>query len=365
MITEYRKNLNRSVMITTLDSPELGYEIDMLKNNEIRGLLPFEIIAENGEWKTLHDITGQKSLDAWMDTEKLDTEFFRSLIRSVEAVCHEFEPYLLDEDKLCLSPDHIFVKNGTRDLSFSYIPETGRAVTDSFRELLEYLLERIDHRDEDLVKEAYAVYEKAGECGYSLDSLLETPIAKTTEKNPEEKVFEETEILFERGDEKEEEQVPTEQRSGKRRWKGFSFLERMKKPVLYDYEEEEREEEIPEHPSVPGEEIFEEATTFLNPNEDYCKGVLKYVGSGEEKDIRISGAPFFIGTRVGLGGKLSSPAVSRLHAKISRAGEIYLLEDLNSMNGTFLNDQELSYKSPVTLHPKDQVRFADEEFVFL
>lgn len=362
MITEYRKNLNRSVMITTLDAPELGYEIDMLKNNEIHGLLPFEIIAENGEWKTLHDITGQQSLDAWMDTQQMDTGFFRELIRSVDGICREFEPYLLDEDKLCLSPDHIFVKNGTRELSFSYIPETGKAVTDSFRELLEYLLTRIDHHDEILVKEAYAAYEKTGETGYSIHGLMREPPLEEKRDIIQEDQAEPMEVLFEGEDDDHEEiyipKPPKKERSLKKR---LSFLERMRRPVLMDYEEEEEPEPLPE----PKEEIFEEATTYLNPNMDYCKGILKYVGSGEEGDIRITAAPFFIGTRVGIGGKLKSTAVSRLHAKISRAGEVYLLEDLNSMNGTFVNEKELSYKSPVTLHPKDQIRFADEEFVFL
>lgn len=362
MITEYRKNLNRSVMITTLDSPELGYEIDMLKNNEIHGLLPFEIIAENGEWKTLHDITGQQSLDAWMDTQQMDIDFFRGLIRSVDGVCREFEPYLLDEDKLCLSPDHIFVKNGTKDLSFSYIPETGRAVTDSFRELLEYLLTRIDHHDDVLVREAYAAYEKTGETGYSIHGLLDEPLIEEKHEVPLNNQPDLVEVLFEASEEENEELLlPDPPQKEKHSRKRLSFLQRIRRPVLTDYEEEEEPDGVPE----PKEEIYEEATTYLNPNEDYCKGILRYVGSDEEEDIRINASPFFIGTRVGIGGRLKSSAVSRLHAKISREGEVYLLEDLNSLNGTYVNERELSYKSPVTLHPKDQIRFANEEFVFL
>ncbi len=345
-------------MITTLDAPELGYEIEMLKNNEIRGLLPFEIIAENGEWKTLHDITGQQSLDAWMDAERMDRDFFEKLICSIDELCTEFEPYLLDEDKLCLTPDHIFVKNGTKELSFSYIPEVGEPLSDSFRELLEFLISRIDHHDEELVRAAYDAYERSNESGYSIHELTKKPEIKGEIASKEEE--EPVEILFEEPEENEEERAPEKPKKRKR----LRFFERMRRPVLEGYAEEEEEEEEEPLP-VQREEIYEEATTYLNPNEDYCKGILRYTGSGDEQDIRIEGAPFFIGKKAGGGGNLKSGAVSRLHAKISRVGEVYLLEDLNSTNGTFVNDRELSYKSPVTLHPKDQVRFADEEFVFL
>lgn len=354
MKTEYRKNLNKSLMITTLERADLNYEVPVLKNNRVEGLLPFEVIAENGRWKVLHDITGQQSLDAWLETETMDSAFFRGMIHSLDRICKAFEPLLLDEDKLCLCPDHIFVKNGSHDLSFSYLPETEQAVTDSFRELLEYLIARLDHHDEELVRLAYSAYEKTADT-FRIGELLE-------QEEPEESreaVPEKAEILYEAPEEEEEES-----------WEAPPVpMMPEKKPLLsglFDFGKK-KESAKPILQSCPEEveEPFEEATTYLNPDEDYCKGILRYVGSGEETDIKIGEVPFFIGTRVGVGGKLKSQAVSRLHAKITQAGEVYLLEDLNSTNGTFVNEKPLNYKSPVTLHPKDQVRFADEEFLFL
>lgn len=39
---------------------------------------------------------------------------------------------------------------------------------------------------------------------------------------------------------------------------------------------------------------------------------------------------------------ISHPAVSRLHARICRSGEAYVLEDSGSVNGTFVNGRRLS-----------------------
>ncbi len=47
--------------------------------------------------------------------------------------------------------------------------------------------------------------------------------------------------------------------------------------------------------------------------------------------------------------------VSRRHARLSRHGNAYVLEDLGSTNGTFVNGKRLV--APYTLHPGDEVQF--------
>jgi serine/threonine-protein kinase len=51
---------------------------------------------------------------------------------------------------------------------------------------------------------------------------------------------------------------------------------------------------------------------------------------------------------------LAHPAVSRRHAKITRDGETFFVEDLQSANGTYVNDRKVD-RSP--LKPGDVVRF--------
>lgn len=51
---------------------------------------------------------------------------------------------------------------------------------------------------------------------------------------------------------------------------------------------------------------------------------------------------------------IASPAVSRRHARLMRDGEGYVLEDLGSSNGTFVNGQRISGRHP--LKSGDQVR---------
>ncbi|MGD0197672.1 MAG: FHA domain-containing protein [Solirubrobacteraceae bacterium] len=60
--------------------------------------------------------------------------------------------------------------------------------------------------------------------------------------------------------------------------------------------------------------------------------------------------------------RLSDPLASARHARIAQQGEQYVLEDLGSTNGTFLNGVLLS--APAPLSEGDKIRLGGSQFVF-
>ena len=60
--------------------------------------------------------------------------------------------------------------------------------------------------------------------------------------------------------------------------------------------------------------------------------------------------------------RVDQPFVSGKHCRLSLHGNQYMLEDLGSTNGTYLNEELLD--GPRPLHPGDRVRIGDSEFVF-
>ena len=58
------------------------------------------------------------------------------------------------------------------------------------------------------------------------------------------------------------------------------------------------------------------------------------------------------------------PTVSRLHAKIHCAQGICLLTDLNSCNGTYVNEVQLEGDIPRKLEDGDEIAFADIKYQF-
>ena len=69
------------------------------------------------------------------------------------------------------------------------------------------------------------------------------------------------------------------------------------------------------------------------------------LGRGDQADIR-----------------LEDTFASSQHAKLAPHGEVMVLEDLGSTNGTYLNEEPL--RGPQPLHPGDRIRIGDSSFVF-
>jgi FHA domain len=76
---------------------------------------------------------------------------------------------------------------------------------------------------------------------------------------------------------------------------------------------------------------------------DLSQGAL--LGRGEQADIVLE----------------DSFASSR-HARLVPHGDVIVLEDLGSTNGTYLNDEPL--RGPQPLHPGDRIRIGDSDFTF-
>ena len=60
--------------------------------------------------------------------------------------------------------------------------------------------------------------------------------------------------------------------------------------------------------------------------------------------------------------RLDDPFASSRHARISQQGHVFVIEDLGSTNGTYLNDEPLD--GPQPLHADDRIRIGDSEFSY-
>ena len=95
-------------------------------------------------------------------------------------------------------------------------------------------------------------------------------------------------------------------------------------------------------------------------------GKLIYQGIHGCGDILITGDEFLIGkNRQQAQGIIEAEGISRLHARISRQEMEYYLEDLNSTNGTYLNEIPLEYHQKKAMCRNDRVRFGVEEYLFV
>src|SRR5678816_1818289 len=78
--------------------------------------------------------------------------------------------------------------------------------------------------------------------------------------------------------------------------------------------------------------------------------------------ITIKDDSFVIGREVAANLCIADASVSRRHSLIEKQGEDLVISDLESLNGTFVNDVPI--RSRVLEHG-DRVRIGDSQFVFL
>jgi len=89
------------------------------------------------------------------------------------------------------------------------------------------------------------------------------------------------------------------------------------------------------------------------------KFILKKLPNGAESAVT---ADLSIGRSPESGLKLLEGSPSRRHALLSISGDSAWLQDLGSVNGTFVNDKRIDEK--VRLHNNDKLRFDVEEYLF-
>lgn len=105
----------------------------------------------------------------------------------------------------------------------------------------------------------------------------------------------------------------------------------------------------------------EEDATVLLDRQDWVRGYLRRASTGEE--IRINENPFLIGKAEDCSYCIRDNAtVSRRHARIRKEGNRFLIEDLSSANGTYVDGEPVH--SEVQLVSGSELRISGEIFYF-
>ena len=103
------------------------------------------------------------------------------------------------------------------------------------------------------------------------------------------------------------------------------------------------------------------------------RGMLQIIGpAGPAWEMPVAKSPFLIGRKSASDGiypdldlsYYDTKFVSRRHAQITRTGSEYVLVDLGSANGTFVNGMQLSPHAPQILRSGDRIAIGKAHLVF-
>lgn len=410
MEVEYRRTIKQSFMIITSERVLSDYRLEMCTRNRMEGLLEFETVVADGRLQFWYDITGKQSLEEYVKTNKIEEQLLRILIASVGNLAGVLWDYLLEEQDILLDVKSIYIESTNHKVYFCYLPEESsfekRALSELFRQLMEYLLTRIEHSDKQAVAVAYETYQMTLQSDYSIEKIckkVSTVMASSAETIKMEKInrktaeslkYETDEGLQICDSEAEYQGGWLERNTGHIKdmaaeveekeafWKllrnirnlksirnskilknisGLKELKSLKRtknqrqqmPLVFEPEEAQSREEV-------------RYTVFLGErSESECAGgVLKYCGIENNRNLVIAKTPYHIGSREDADGVINKRGISRMHARITKEDNEYYIEDLNSKNGTWVDGGLLNYQDKVPLKFGSRVLLAEEEYIF-
>lgn len=179
MQTNYKTELGKSYMILAGGQREDMFSVQMLTENHIRGLLPFEKRSFNGEIQFFYDVTGMCSLASRVQKIPLGEKDIRRLFQELYCVFEEIYSYFLKTEGLMLQADYIFETQ--ERVFFCYCPseeiERSGFTIETFAE---ELLDQIDNEEEEALQLAYRFYALVKDAKKGILFILEEVL---TEKN--------------------------------------------------------------------------------------------------------------------------------------------------------------------------------------
>lgn len=355
---------------------EENLDVRIMFHRRIKGMIPVERCYINGEGEYWYDISGKQALDNFIKMNTLEYSFFETLLLRICEQLEILEWNLLDSNGLIVDPKFVFLNHKGEDISFVFYPRLDGNILKDIQKLMEYLLTKLDHSDKSCVEGAYELYEMSLQEDYQIQDLKKTILERRIKGKRAQKENEESEEKIERiecsriseyeyvydgeetsSDNKEislHNQIEEKISGLYRRVK--EILGRKHKEdiptVVYPEEKEERPS-IETHPTVCI------ATTLSEP-----RGILIHEGMGDYPDFEIDKMICVVGKSHRARMRIDRETVSNYHAKIDYM-DGYYIEDMNSTNGTFVNDEIVNYREKRLLNAGDVIRFADVKYRFL
>ena len=175
------------------------YRCKMLTFNEIRNVLSLEFRTINNEKKLFINISGKESLLSRMNSKTFEKKDVEKLFESILLTSRDLSRYLIDEKELVLRPELIFFNSTSDEYEFICIPRDASMEDEDagMRELLQFILSRLQTEDEDFVNTMYTIcdmYSGSIRPGFEqvFNYFMEETIQVSSEEIPEAEDLEET-----------------------------------------------------------------------------------------------------------------------------------------------------------------------------
>jgi pSer/pThr/pTyr-binding forkhead associated (FHA) protein len=118
----YESDASSSFLVIRCEDKIIEYQVRMLENNDIKYIVPVEVIKKEGVNHYFYNITSKISLSLYVKRHKLNVEEFLKLLLGISASISDSACYLLTPSNFVLNAEYVYIDPETLDAMLVYIP---------------------------------------------------------------------------------------------------------------------------------------------------------------------------------------------------------------------------------------------------
>ena len=123
LLKELSEELNGRILYLSFNEAEqYTYEISMLCENYIDGLLQFDVQNRDGGSSLVFNISGKQSLAELYLKKEIDSAELLAILKDFSTVRKSLREYLLDTSGLIIDPEYIYMDMLEKRVDFIYFP---------------------------------------------------------------------------------------------------------------------------------------------------------------------------------------------------------------------------------------------------
>ena len=385
----------------------------MVTSNNMEGMAAVTCRCINNREQYLYNISSTIPLSQYFEKTEMKKTDVMKLAEGIQTAVKTLERYLLDVGGLMLDPAYIFYDSSSNCFKFCYFAGNDVEMEESLKTLFEYVIGHVCHSDAEAVTLAYGMYKRICTGNVDFGSLTVTETSPEIRK-PE--VIEEytpvKDILPELAKEEHEEKDKTKIYciygagaalalifvyglagifikdvringigaavyificvvSGISMYMGYKWYEKNKDSfvkIVTDtgcepYRKKSIRIIVPENKEP--DEMYTVVLNGSEPAQDK-KHCLKWDDPAGQQVYELKEDVCIIGSAPDRADCcISRPGVSRIHARITREGDAFYIKDMNSTNGTKVNERELGCFELCEISSGDNIIIGSVKCVFV
>lgn len=393
---QYRNNLKSNYIVVKNPNVKVNdYRLNMLLKNDIKGFLKFCVSCVDGEIEFSYLISSKQSLMDMLGRQRLGYEEIINIIKGIVSIADKAHRYLLKIDDVLLEPELIYLDYNCRELWFCYYPDSGNNFNEGVKNLIQKLILITEHGDSNAVRLIYGIYEICEKADFLISDIElflnnhnnknfygeagDIKYYRQKDKNEQHDfnmVCEEAGIMENMNEGIFENEIKTivkedgiikkisnlfripDISKSKKKQKSASSFNDIYKGCEFEYDS------VKAHKTKEENDIREYGETMLLSDVTLNSKRTLISIDGQSK-IEIDNFPFVIGKlseRVDY--VLDDKSVSRIHLKIETdEKDKVLIEDLNSKNGTYINNIRLKPYEKRYIEVGDKITIAAIDYI--